>query len=115
MEIRTFDLLAFATAILMSLTSEGDQARQAQAVGQYNELHGLQTGTWSQKSTVQELKHSTHTGCTGVWDGHLASQKKGDILKKKKKKSINVPYICETHLINLKPFVYLERGKTEGI
>lgn len=52
-------------------TSEGDEARQTETVGQNYEFHGLQTRTRRQQAAVQELQHAVHTCCAGIGNGYL--------------------------------------------
>lgn len=52
-------------------TCEGNQVRQAQAVGQDDELHVVQVGTGGERARVQVLQHCPHAALARVRKHHL--------------------------------------------
>lgn len=57
-------------------TCEGDQVRQAEAIGQDNELHGIQVRSGAEASRVEILQHRLHTTTGRVWEQHLWNRNK---------------------------------------
>lgn len=57
--------------IINRQTCEGDQVRQAEAIGQDNELHGVQVRSGAEASRVEILQHSLHTTTGRIWEQHL--------------------------------------------
>lgn len=53
------------------LTGQGLQAGQAEAVGEHQQLHGVQVWAGHKELRVQELQHSPKAGAVGAWQGDL--------------------------------------------
>ena len=52
-------------------TCEGDQVRQAEAVGQDDEFHVVQVGAGGEHASVQVLQHSPHAAFACLRKYHL--------------------------------------------
>ena len=61
-------------AYAVGFTCEGHQVRQAEAVGQDDELHGVQVRPGTEASGVQVLQHRLHAAARGVGEEHLQVQ-----------------------------------------
>lgn len=56
---------------LRLVTCEGNQVRQAEAVGQDDELHVVQVGAGGEHAGVQVLQHCPHAALASVRERHL--------------------------------------------
>lgn len=56
---------------LRLVTCEGNQVRQAEAVGQDDELHVIQVGAGGEHAGVQVLQHCPHAALASVRERHL--------------------------------------------
>lgn len=63
--------MSIINMIIEHQTCEGDQVRQAEAIGQDNQFHGIQVRSGAEASRVEILQHRLHTTTGRVWEQHL--------------------------------------------